>query len=228
VATRQSAARITFARAVLGAGFLLVAAQSAAHLFVTVGHPAAFGASGSTFDLGASNGVPDVASTLVIAAAALGACVLAIHDRVGRLAAALLAATLFALGADDAFHTGEAGAYGLVVIATVLAAGAFAVSVALRTSRPARTSLLVGLTLLALDVKMPFAYDQLMNLVGQPALSRGDVLYELGVVLDEGTELMGWVLVALALWGAALAARLRPTTGARAQVAARAPSARSR
>jgi hypothetical protein len=31
-----------------------------------------------------------------------------------------------------------------------------------------------------------------MNMIGQPALHRRDVLYELGIMLDTGMELMGW------------------------------------
>ena len=115
---------------------------------------------------------------------------------------------LLVIGVDDTLHTGDkASSYGLVVIGTLLTAGTLASWVAVRTTGVARTCLLVGLVLLVLDVKAPFVYDQLMNAVGQPALSRGDFLYELGVVLDEAMELMGWVLVAIGLWDAALAAR---------------------
>ena len=115
------------------------------------------------------------------------------------------------IAVDDTLHTGDegTGTYGVLVIATLLAAGALATWVALRTRGVARTCLLVGLVLLVLDVKAPFVYDQLMNTVGQPALGRGDFLYELGVVVDEGMELMGWVLVTVGLWDAALAARGR-------------------
>jgi hypothetical protein len=56
-------------------------------------------------------------------------------------------------------------------------------------------------------VKAPFVYDKLMNTVGQPWVVRGEFLYELGVVLDEGMELMGWALVAVGLWEVALATR---------------------
>ena len=31
-------------------------------------------------------------------------------------------------------------------------------------------------------------YDPLMNMIGEPALHRRDVLYELGIMLDEGME----------------------------------------
>ena len=47
-----------------------------------------------------------------------------------------------------------------------------------------------------------------MNAVGQPALVRGDLLYELGIVLDEAMEFAGWTLLAVGLWDAALAVRV--------------------
>ena len=207
VATRKAAARFGFMRASLAAGVVLVLAQSAAHLDVTLGKSIAFDASVSGFDLERNNGVPDVVSILVITAAAVAAFVLGAHHRAGRHVAWLLGTALLALGVDDALHTEERGTYGLVVIATFFAVGALVVRVALRTPPATRAPLLGGFVLLALDVKFPFAYDQLMNLVGRPALVRGDLLYEVGVVLDEGMELMGWILVATSLWVAALAAR---------------------
>jgi hypothetical protein len=73
---------------------------------------------------------------------------------------------------------------------------------------PEQACLFVGLVLLVLEVKAPFAYGRLMNTVGEPALGRGDFLYEFGVVLDEGVELMGCVLVAAGIWHAALAAQI--------------------
>jgi hypothetical protein len=213
MAIRQAAARITFVRAALVAGFAVVVAQSIAHFLVTLGANLGFDQSDSTFDLERSNGVPDVISAVVIVAAAVGAVVLAGGAGFGRMPAAGLALVLLVIGADDTLHTGDrASAYGFVVIGTLLTAATLASWVALRTTGAARTCLLVGLVLLVLDVKAPFAYDQLMNAVGQPALVRGDFLYELGVVLDEGTELMGWVLVAVGLWDVALAGR---TTSAR-------------
>lgn len=191
------------------AGSALVVAQSGAHFFVTLGTNPGFGHSDSNFDLDRSNGIPDAVSTVVILTAALGAIVLAAHGRFGRLPAAGLAVALLVIATDDTFHARDnaMNAGGLVVIVTLVVSGALATRVALRTPGTARTCLLVGLLLLVLDVKAPFLYDQLMNTVGQPALHRGDFLYEVGVVLDEGMELMGWILVAVGLWDAARAAR---------------------
>ena len=188
-------------------GLAVVAAQSVAHLVVTLGAHIDFGRSASVFDLERSNGVPDIVSTAVIVAAAVGATVLAVHARHARLQATFLAAALLVVATDDALHDGYGGAGSdrLVVLGALLAAVTLTTWIALRTGGVARTCLLVGLVLLVLDVKAPFAYDQLMNIVGQPWIVRGDVLYELGVVLDEGMELMGWVLVAVGLWDAALA-----------------------
>jgi hypothetical protein len=84
-------------------------------------------------------------------------------------------------------------------------AAVFTIAVAVSTPRVPRLFLILGIALLGLDSKAPFAYDQLMNLVGQPSLHRGDLLYELGVTLDEALETMGWILVAIGLWDAAYA-----------------------
>ncbi len=187
----------------------MVAAQSVAHLVVTLGANLDFDQSDSVFDLERSNGIPDIVSTAVIVAAAVGAIVLAGHARHVRLLAAGVAAALLVVAMDDTLHDGYegAGSYRPVVIGALLATVTLTTCVALRAHGVARTCLLVGLALLVFDVKAPFAYDQLMNTVGQPWVVRGDFLYELGVVLDEGMELMGWVLVAVGLWEVALATR---------------------
>lgn len=202
------------------AGFALVAAQSVAHFVVTLGANLDFGQSDSVFDLERSNGVPDVVSTAVIVAAAVGAIVLAGRARHGRLLAAGLAAALLVVATDDTLHDGYdgAGSDRLVVLGALLTTVMLTTWVALRAHGVARTCLLVGLALLVLDVKAPFVYDQLMNTVGQPWVVRGDLLYELGVVLDEGMELMGWALVAVGLWEVALATRAA-TSEARREIA---------
>ena len=187
----------------------MIAAQSVAHFVVTLGANLDFAQSDSVFDLERSNGVPDIVSTAVIVAAAVGAMVLAVRAQPGRLLASGLAAALLVVATDDTLHPGYGGtgSDALVVLGTLLAAVTLTTWVALGTHGVARTSLLVGLLLLVLDVKAPFAYDQLMNTVSQPSLVRGDFLYELGVVLDEGMELMGWTFVMVGLWDAALATR---------------------
>jgi hypothetical protein len=147
----------------------------------------------------------------VIAAAALGAAVLGARRRPHEVAALALAAILFLVSFDDALHLEDnaRNVYGLAVVGTILGAAVLTIRIAVGVSSGTRWLLLIGTGLLALDAKAPFLYDQLMNTVGQPALVRGDLLYELGIVLDEAMELAGWTLLAVGLWDAALA--VRPT-----------------
>jgi hypothetical protein len=207
-------------RAGLVAGFALLAAQSAAHLVGTLGLHSChteIGACDTVFDLWRNNGPFDLVSLGLIVSAALAATVLAVWDRSTRLAATALAVIFTLIAIDDSLHEDKlTSAYGLVVAATLVAAGLLVVAVALNAPRAARFVLLAGLVLLAVDVKVPFAYDQLMNLTGNPALVRGDVLYELGIVLDEGMELMAWTLLATGLWATAAVARERVLRGRQA------------
>jgi hypothetical protein len=121
---------------------------------------------------------------------------------------------------DDGLHLEDdlRTVRGLIVTGTILCAALMTIRVALGVPERARVLLLVGVALLLLDVKMPFLYDQLMNTVGQPALVRGDLLYELGVVLDEGLELAGWMLLAVGLWDAALDVNRDPVRGPHPQL----------
>ena len=196
-------------------GALVVAVQSAAHLIVTVGLGACdatgFAPCPSVFDLDHNNGVSDVISTLVIAAAAAGATVLGARRRPPELTALALAVVLILITFEDAVHVEDnlGSAYGVIVLGTIVVAALLTLCVAALTPSESRWLLLVGTALLALDAKMPFLYDQLMNTVGRPALVRGDLLYELGVVLDEAMELTGWIFLTIGLWDAALT-RPRP------------------
>jgi hypothetical protein len=199
-------------------GAVVVVAQSVTHLIVTVGLGACdatgFAPCPSVLDLDHSNGVSDVISTIVIAAAAVGATVLGARSRPPRmLTAVALAAVLFLVTFDDAMHFEDnlgSSLYGVQILGTIVVAALLTICVAASTRGGSRWLLLLGIALLALDAKMPFLYDQLMNTVGQPALDRGDLLYELGVVLDEATELTGWILVTIGLWDAALTADRTP------------------
>jgi hypothetical protein len=194
----------------LVAGALLVVAQSIAHRIVTVGLGACdatgFGPCPSVLDLDHDNGVSDIVSTVVIAAAGIGAGVLGVRRWPHETAALALAALLLLVTFDDALHLEDntRNVYGLVVVGTIVCGAVLTIRVAATVPSGARWLLLLGTALLALDAKAPFLYDQLMNRVGQPALVRGDLLYELGVVLDEAMELTGWALVAIGLWDAAL------------------------
>jgi len=197
-----SESRRNFVRAALLVGVGLVLAQSAAHLIAALG----FGSYHSVVDLDRSNGIPDIVSTLIIGGTAVAAFILSSRDPTLRVAAAGLGIALLIIAIDDALHTDDVeSSYGIVVIATIVAAALLTIRVALRAPVTGRILLLTGVALLALDVKMPFAYDQLMNAVGQPWVHRGDLLYELGIVLDEGLELTAWILMAVGLWDTALA-----------------------
>jgi hypothetical protein len=194
-------------------GALVIVAQSIAHLIVTVGLGACdatgFGPCPSVLDLDHSNGVSDIVSTVVIAAAALGAAALGVRRRPHEMAAFGLAAILFLVTFDDALHFEDnaKNVYGVIVVGTIVCAAVLTIRVAAGVSSGTRWLLLIGTALLALDAKAPFLYDQLMNTVGQPALVRGDLLYELGIVLDEAMELAGWSLIAVGLWNAAFEVR---------------------
>jgi hypothetical protein len=194
------------------AAFLIVV-QSLAHLVATVRLGACdatgFSECPSVFDLDHNNGIWDLVSTAVIAASALGAAALGVRRRPRDVAALALAAVLFLLTVDDTLHLGDnaRNVYGAIVLGTTLCAATLTIRVAVGVPGSTRWFLLLGIALLALDVKAPFLYDQLMNVVGQPALARGDLLYEIGIVLDEAIELAGWTLLAVGLWDAALAAR---------------------
>ena len=202
--------RKRFVTGSLLAAALFIVGQSVAHLIATVRFgvcdAAGFAECRSVFDLDHNNGIADVVSTAVIAAAALGAAVLGARRRPRAVAALALATILFLVTLEDAFHL-EANArtkYGLVVVGTILCAALLTIPVAVGVTRETRWLLLVGIAILAIDAKAPYLYDQMMNAVGQPALDRGDLLYELGIVLDEGMELAGWTLLAVGLWDAAL------------------------
>jgi hypothetical protein len=193
-------------------GALLIVAQSVAHLLATVEFgvcdATGFAPCTSVFDLDHNNGISDVVSTLVIAAAAVGATVLGARRRPHEVAALALAAVLFVVMFDDALHLEDTvkDVYGVIVIGTILCGTALTIWVAVGVPSETRWLLLAGIALLALDAKAPFLYDELMNAVGQPDLVRGDMLYELGVVLDEAMELAGWILLAVGWWDAALRA----------------------
>jgi hypothetical protein len=210
-ADRWGEARVV--RAGLSVGFALLTVQSVAHLVGTLGFRschADFSSCDTAFDLWRNNGVLDLASLVLIVSAALGAGALAAWEPSSRFAAAALAVMFALIAIDDLLQQDElASTYGLVVVATLFTAGLLVIAVALKANLAARVLLLTGLGLLAVDVKAPFAYDQLMNLTGNPALGRADVLYELGIVLDEGIEVMAWTLLATGLWAAACVARER-------------------
>jgi len=197
----------------LVAGAIAIVAQSVAHLIATVEFgvcdASGFGPCSSVFDLDHNNGISDVVSSFVIAVAGIGAAVLGTRRRPREVMAFVLAAFLFLISFDDTLHLEDTvrNAYGVFVFGTIVTAGVLLVRVAASVSSETRRLMLFGVAILALDIKFPFVYDQMMNVVGQPNLVRGDLLYELGVVLDEAMELAGWTLLAVGLWDAALSIR---------------------
>jgi hypothetical protein len=46
-------------------------------------------------------------------------------------------------------------------------------------------------------------------MLGHSGEQRGHLDYELGIVLKQGLEFLGWSLVAIGLWATALAARIQ-------------------
>jgi hypothetical protein len=133
------------------AGVALVVAQSIAHVIATFGFgicdSIVFGPCLSPFDLDRSNGISDVISTTVIAAAVLGAVVLGAGRFPRALAAFGLAVTLLLIDVDDTLHTREnvTSLQGLVVVGSILTAAVFMILVAVAVPDDARRHLLIGM-----------------------------------------------------------------------------------
>jgi len=203
--------------AALVAAAVAILAQSVVHLVATVGFgvcdATGFAPCPSIYDLDHNNGISDAVSTAVIAAAAVGACVLGARRRPREASAFVLAASLSLVTFDDALHLEDTvhSAYGLFVLGTIVTTAILTIRLATSMPPGTRRLMLLGVAILALDAAFPSVYDQLMNTVGQPDLVRGDLLYELGVVLDEAMELAGWSLLAVGVWDAALS--VRPADG---------------
>jgi hypothetical protein len=87
---------------------------------------------------------------------------------------------------------------------TIVLAAVLIVVVARAAPRSARRTLLVGLGLLLVAVKAAWWYDQILNILQRGDLGRGDVEYELGIVLKQGLEVFGWSCIAVGLWATAL------------------------
>jgi hypothetical protein len=200
----------------LGIALFVLLAQSAIGLVAAL----VLNSYDSVFDLDRNNGIPDLLSTAVIFAAALGAAELAaVRSRDRWLAAAL--ALLLSLVALDDFLQQEAGrgdAWGKSVIVTLLTFTLLLLAVARNAPRRAGLMLVIGLCLLAVAVKNAYEYDQFLNMLGRGDQERGDLDYELGIVLKQGLEFVGWSLVAIGLWATALAApasQRQPRSGLR-------------
>jgi hypothetical protein len=183
---------------------VVVVAQSVAHAFAFLIDDTY----DSNVDLNASNSLPDIVSTAAIVTAVLGAVALG-RTRVVRRPAALMLALLLALVVvADLAHTG-AESFSLSGVALVLGlavAAALIWRVARAAPRHAARLLDAGLLCLIGSLAVSFLFHRVD---GWLAVTRGDVLYELKVIVKQGLELAGWWLVALGLWSAAFPGELR-------------------
>jgi len=186
----------------------LFAVQSLAGLVASLG----FHAYGSLVDLDRNNGLPDLLSTCVILAAALAAATLAAQASASRWPAIPLAFVLSAVAVDDLIQAEpkSSSVSGVSVLVTLTIAAVLIVIVAQQAPLAARIAIFTGLCLLVTAVPAAFAWDQLLNAVGRPWLGRGDVEYELGIVVKQGLELMGWSLVAVGVWSTSLTVHAAP------------------
>ncbi len=204
------------------AGWLLViaafvAVQSIVHLVVAL-H---FHRTETWVDLDRSNGLPDIVSTLALVVGAAGAIAIALRESgPRRIPAGLLAVIISALMVADALHDGAhpssaTGRYviGLVVCATVLLGFA-------AFSATPQTRLTLGVAALALAAS--FLVAGLGRLDHRFERGRPSPIAEYKIVAKEGFELLGWSLVALALWDVSL--RDKAVVGSRAT----APASRAR
>ena len=199
----------------------LAIAQSAVHL-AFVDHDSV----DSIVDLDRSNGLPDLVSTIALAAAAFGAGVIAHCDRTAmRRVAFALTAALVALAVADLLHVGAhpATVSGTLVVAASGCTVVLLALVGLASAWRARATLLLagGLLLCSFLVNGLDRYDQRFE------RERGDPVAEYEIVAKEGLELLGWSLVALALWDEALRRRRARVPIARASRAPAAPTRRA-
>jgi len=201
----------------------VVAAQSAAHLELTLGQRRV----GTVLDLERSNSLPDLVSTLILALAAAGAVALAGRERGRRRAlAASLGSLLALLVLADVTHDGPhvSSVRGATVIGLVVAVGVLLALVALPDGWWPRA--LVAAAVLVLCGS--FLVTALDNVdAGRFERAGGDPIAEYEIVVKHGLELLGWSLVALALSDVAFRRRPRSRQPATARASrARAASRR--
>jgi hypothetical protein len=177
-------------------------------------------------DLDRSNGLPDVVSTASLAAsAAAGTLLVSLETGRRRAVAAALVLSLTGLTVADAVHDGPhpASTVGWLVIAMVVATGALLLSVGTTSGSRARVLLGVAGCMLVGS----FCVNALDQVDAQRfERERGDPIAEYQIVAKEGLELLGWSLVALALWDEALRRRGRTSTATTPASRARAASRR--
>ena len=181
----------------------IVIAQSATHLVLAM----AADRPRTVMDVEHSNGIPDLVSSGVLALAAVGALAIARAEEGERRVLALLAGSvLAALTLADLLHDGAhpASSNGKLVVGLVAVAAVLVGLVALRAGRRPRVTLLVAAGLLAGSFLVS-GIDRFEAFEGR----RGELTKEGRLVTKEGLELLGWSLVAIALWDEALRRRGR-------------------
>jgi hypothetical protein len=198
-----------FVRFALAGALLLLVVQSVAHLIASL-H---FHSYDTPVDLDRNNGIPDVLSSTMIVTAAVGAFVLAARSARDRWQAGALGLLLAMVAFDDVFQkeAGDANAWAMSVIITLALTTLLILAITRRAPRNVRLALLLGLGLLVAAVKNAYVapYDHLLVMLGHGDEQRGHLDYELGIVLKQGLEFLGWSLVAIGLWATALAVRVQ-------------------
>jgi hypothetical protein len=177
----------------VAAAALAVLAQSSAHLLDLW----LYDLDVERLNANENGSVFDWLSTVAILAAAVAAASLAIlQERRG--APALLAVILLFLFVDDLLqlHERDGGSWDALLALVLIAATALLLRLAAAAQASTRLTVLVGLGLLALSI--------VTGKVGEVLLSRGgwdtgDLPHEVKVVLKQGAELGGWILIAFAL-----------------------------
>lgn len=187
----------------IGAILGVTALQSELHLHVVLDD----GRMGTMLDLDRSNGLPDLVSTLALASAAVGAALLSQREPHGRRPVpTTLAGFLAFLTLADVIHDGPhpVSPTGAFVFTVVVVTGALIATLAITSgTRTWMTLAVAGCLLLASLVVSTLAHVDPERF----ERVRGDPVTEYQIVAKEGLELLGWSLVALALWDEAL--RLR-------------------
>jgi hypothetical protein len=202
----------------IGVTLGLVLLQSVVHLTVVLG----LHRTGTIVDLDRSNGIPDLVSLLPLGAAALGAILVA-RCEVGSRRAVVntLAGSLAFVTIADVVHAGPhpSSKVGWVVTAAAMSTVLMLIFLAARLGTAGRAMVAAGAFALAAS----FVVHDLAKLSPERfAQERPDAVNEYQIVAKEGLELLGWSLVALALWDEAL----RRRTAVRAP--ATAPASRAR
>lgn len=174
-----------------------LALQSTAHIWETLSQ----GRIGTELDLDRSNGIPDLLSTAVIVAAALGAVAACVHLRGSlRRRMVALACVLTLVAFADLLHESldRHTASGALVALTAVAGFVLLADLAIADQVGGRVRATVALGLAALATSIVVGYLPELNEWFERR--RGDAVIEWETVVKQGLELAGWWLVAVALW----------------------------